>query len=455
MSTHAVSDPQFPRLHAVFVLGCKVSRVDATALAGSLEDRGGRRAEDVESADVLLVHTCTVTDRADRDGRRAVRRLRRRNPRATLVVSGCLAERDPESLARMPEVDLVLGHRARADLSEVLRAREAGLLRGKIVPADVAGVVADAAPFAAPVAGVRAHSDPERTRAFLKIQDGCERRCAFCIMPSVRGTERSADVADVETEIRRMGEDGIPEVVLAGVHLANFGKDRGSSLLALLLALESSPPRCRVRLSSLEPMEAGEALLDLVASSRVVAPHLHLPLQSGSDTVLRRMRRGISRARFEKLVSRAFAKNARIHFATDLIVGFPGETDAEFEDTVRLVEELPLTTLHVFPFSPRSGTDAARWQADAPVRNAVVTERAQRLREMSRAKERVFALSLDGRACDVVALRGGVGLTEHYLEAPVVGAPRRPGERFTARLLVSPDGSRRELHPVDSLSSRE
>ena len=196
--------------------------------------------------------------------------------------------------------------------------------------------------------------DPDRTRAFLKVQDGCERRCAFCVVPSLRGKERSARIEDVVDAVRRLGDAGVPEVVLAGIHLAAFGHDRGTRLVDLLARLEDDPPACRVRLSSLEPMEAGEALVDLVATSRAVVPHLHLPLQSGSFGVLKRMRRGIVPERYRALAERAVRANPRLHLATDLIAGFPGETDAEFAETRRFVEELPFASLHVFPFSPRS-----------------------------------------------------------------------------------------------------
>ncbi|HEV8269043.1 MAG TPA: MiaB/RimO family radical SAM methylthiotransferase, partial [Thermoanaerobaculia bacterium] len=327
-----------------------MSRIDALAAAERLEAKGAIRAGGAESPEIVFVQTCTVTNRADRDGRRLLRRLKRESPHAVLVAAGCLAQRDPESLARLPEVDLVLGHGETEALASHLRDRDAGLLPGKIVWS-----AAEAHRASDPlVLGV----DPDRTRAFLKLQDGCERRCAFCVVPSVRGPERSAPAGDVEERIRRLGDEGVPEVVLAGVHLANYGKDRATTLLELLSRLEAAPPACRVRLSSLEPMEAGAELIDLVSRSRVVVPHLHLPLQSGSDAVLRRMRRGITAARYRALAARALA-NPRLHLATDLVVGFPGETDEEFAETAALVLETRFASLHVFPFSPRSGTHGA------------------------------------------------------------------------------------------------
>lgn len=438
----------------VHALGCKVSRIDALA-AGELLSRAPIAGEAAEG-DVLLVHTCTVTDRADRDGRRLIRSLRRQSPKALLVVTGCLAQRDPDALARMPEVDLVVGHGAKADLPAILRAREAGLLPGKVVWS-----ASDAFPsiFAAP-SGLNVQLDPDRTRAFVKIQDGCERRCTFCVVPSVRGAERSAPPDDVEAEIRRLAEAGTPEVVLAGVHLANYGKEIGTSLVALVRRLENDPPRCRVRLSSLEPMEAGEELLELVAASRVVAPYLHLPLQSGSDAVLRRMRRGITAAGFLRLASRVCALAPRLHLATDLIAGFPGETETEFEETRRLVAALPLASAHVFPFSPRSGTPAARLHALSGVPPRVVTARAAALRKLAEEKHRAFCERQAGSLAEIVSLRGGRGLTDNYVEVRLQregqppGTPPAPGRRFQGRLVLDRDGSL-IAEPVDSPAPSE
>ena len=428
-------------------LGCKVSRIDAAALADSAA-RGETAPLGPGDADVLLVHGCAVTDRAERDGRRLVRRLRRANPRATLVVSGCLAERAGGSLARMPEVDLVVSLAARGALPEILDAHAAGLLPGRIV---TTAAVAKSALFAMPTAGrpLEALLDAERTRAFLKIQDGCTRRCAFCVVPALRGSERSARAEDVADAIRRLGESGVPEVVLAGVHLAAFGHERGTCLVDLLARLEADPPACRVRLSSLEPMEAGDDLVDLVASSRVVVPHLHLPLQSGSFSVLKRMRRGIVPARYRALAERAARVNPRLHLATDLIAGFPGETGADFDETYRFVEDLPFASLHVFPFSPRGGTDAAAWHRENPLASGVLTERTRALRRLGAAKARAFAARAAGTTAEIVTLRGNRGLTDHYLEVSLELAPedRLPGRRLRARLLSGAAGMPLEAHP--------
>jgi threonylcarbamoyladenosine tRNA methylthiotransferase MtaB len=431
-----------PRVRRLFVetLGCKVSRVDAGGTAAPFA-----RAASPEEADVVLVHGCAVTERALRDGRRAVRRLRRESPEATLVVSGCFAEDAAPALAAMREVDLVVPLAARAGLPALLDARDAGLLPGKIAGGDG---TRDSRLFAMPAGGHAASAlvDADRTRAFLKIQDGCRRRCAFCIVPKLRGGERSAARGHVAEAVRALGASGVPEVVLTGIHLAAFGGDDGGDggLLALIDDLERDPPACRVRLSSLEPMEAGEELAERVASSRVVVPHLHLPLQSGSASVLRRMRRGIVPPRYRALALAAVRANPRLHLATDLIAGFPGETDAEFEETLRLVEELPFASLHVFPFSPRAGTDAAAWHRESAVPARTVTERARALRRLGDAKARAFADRADGTPADLVVLRGGRGLTDHYLEVGLrlPAADAVPGRRLAVRLAAGgPDGA--------------
>ena len=423
-----------------------MSQIEADHLARILETAGLSRVRPGQAADVVVLHACTVTQRADRDALRQVRRLRRENPAAILAVTGCLAERDPDGLSRRPEVDLVAGHGCSAALVRLIDEVATGLLPGKVA---ALGVSPDEV-LRSPLAWT---TGPGRTRAFLKVQDGCSRRCTFCIVPSLRGSERSAPLAEVEEAVHALGAQGVPEVVLCGVHLAAFGS-RGESLVALLGRLEARPPACRVRLSSLEPMEAGEALVDLVAAGGVVAPHLHLPLQSGSDAVLRRMRRGMTTDRFRALLDRAWRGNPRIHLATDVIAGFPGETDAEFAETEALLRDLPLASLHVFPFSPRSGTPAAALAATSGVPRAVVTRRAASLRGLDAEIRRSFARSHDGRLADLVSLNGGIGLTETYVEAALPAGSPPPGSRFHARLALLPDGTlaaQPEIRPPDRL----
>jgi threonylcarbamoyladenosine tRNA methylthiotransferase MtaB len=385
--------------HLVISFGCKVSRIEAVGIGHDLERGGSRPGEPGEEVGLVVVHGCSVTDRAERDAFKEIRKLRREHPDARIVVSGCLSQQSGEAVSLLPEVDA-------------------------IDPAPIAGWGLESPEIA-----------PGRTRAFLKIQDGCERRCSYCILPRIRGAERSAPSRGVVDAILRLGEAGVGEVVLSGVHLAGY-LSAGTGLLRLLEAVEGAAPACRIRLSSLEPMETGESLVDFVASSAIIVPHLHLPLQSGSDATLRRMRRGMTRKRFESLAARAVRQNPRLHLATDLIAGFPGETDEEFRETIEFVSALPFASLHVFPFSSRSGTEAEGMHLRFPVPFALRRERAALLRAVGRAKFLDFTLRATGTVADTLRLRTGKCLTDHYIEAALDDRGPSPasGARFLARL---------------------
>ena len=409
--------------YALYPLGCKVSQAEAAEFARVLDASGWVRTGPGEPPAVVVVHGCAITRRAERDARRLVRRLLRERPGSRVVVAGCLGESALRQRSAVPGASQLLplaASRGALDVSALL--------------APCGAEPAVGAPAGPPAASCLA---PGRTRAFLKVQDGCGRRCAFCVVPSLRGPERSLPLRTAADAVHRLGDQGVPEVVLVGIHLAAWGRDRGERLLDLLEELERHRPACRVRLSSLEPMGAGEALVDHVAGSQVVVPHLHLPLQSGSDAVLLRMRRGLLAGRFERLVRRAVRANPRLHVATDLIAGYPGETDAEFEQTEALAAALPLASVHVFPFSPRPGTDAAREHAERPVPPDVVARRAASLRALGESKHAAFVQAAAGSRADVVVLRGGRGLTDNYLSVRVAPEAGPPGSRGVLRLALA------------------
>ncbi len=443
----AASGALGPRTHAVFALGCKVSQIDALQAGEKLSRRGGIRVEETQSPDVLIVQTCSVTDRADRDSRRLIRKLRQEHPASILVATGCLAQRDPDGLARLPEVDLVLGLGQEKNLPEILDELAAGALPEKTSwrPLDVPGGQGRS------LEALAAVRSPDRTRAFLKIQDGCERRCSYCIVPFLRGRETSLSVSSAEEEIRRLAASGVQEAVLAGVHLSNFGKERGENLLSLIGRLEKNPPGCRIRLSSLEPMEAGDDLLDAVAQSKTVTPHLHLPLQSGSARVLRRMRRGMTPERYFAMAQRVTRLNPRLHLATDVIAGFPGETEEEFEETRSFLLSLPFASLHVFPFSPRTGTYAAELATGSGVSGKEISVRARLLRELGAEFLRGFARRAAGQVADIVSLRGHRGLTDNYLEVDMSECREAPppGCRFLGRVDLADEGMLRLTSLID------
>jgi threonylcarbamoyladenosine tRNA methylthiotransferase MtaB len=416
-------------------LGCRVNQADTDRMRAGLEARGFRTDGVTGAADVVVVNTCTVTARAELSDRQAIRRAGRVSPSTRVVVTGCWAQTSPAAVAGLPGVDLVIGNADKARLGDLL----AGLLASphrtpRIKVGDLAGAAME------PVAP-RAHLDG-RARVFLKVQDGCQHRCAFCIVPLARGASRSLTPELVEEHARRLVEAGHPELVLTGIDLGHYGADLTprTSLAALLERLVQLRGLRWLRLSSLLPAYFTEELLEIVTSSPRIAPHLHVPLQSGSDRVLRRMRRPYTTALYRRVVERLAAAIPRLGLGADVIAGFPGETDADFAATVDLVGRLPFSYLHVFPYSERRGTAAATL-ADR-VDSRTITERARRLRELGADRARRFRASMVGRTEDVLVLEtrdpsGGdlVGLTGNYIEVTFAGSDRL--QRRIARVRVT------------------
>ncbi len=390
---------------AVVNLGCKVSQYDGEAVAAELEARGHVRVKAVEDADVVVVNTCTVTNRADSDARKLIRKIHRANPSARVVVTGCLAQRAPEAVARLNGVDLVVGNTGKAGLPSLLERGARGALVSGEFPSS---------PFTALIGGPR----PGKSRAFLKIQEGCEQHCTYCIVPSVRGPERSLEPGRVAAEVERLVALGYPEVVLCGVHLGSWGHDLGRSLAELVMVLDGLPGRFRIRFSSIEPWGVDEELLEALAGSRRVAPHLHLPLQSGCNATLERMGRPYTTEGFADLLARVRRHLPGVTVGTDLIVGFPGEDEKEFEATMEFLRAQPIDLAHVFPYSPREGTPAALQEAP-PQR--VARARLRRVQELF-ARRRVEWLHRHvDRRLEVVTLGAGEGFTRALAEtyAPV------------------------------------
>jgi len=407
---------------AFATLGCRLNQVDTQELQGTLEARGFRTLPSPEGADVVIVNTCTVTARADFSDRQAIRRAGRINPDARIVVTGCWAQVSPDAVGRVPGVDLVVGNGDKQrlpDLVERLLARE----RVGAPETHVAGLATARSLHAEPLGRTTG-----RSRAFLKLQDGCQHRCAFCVVPLARGVSRSREVAVALEQARRLVEAGHPELVLTGIDLGHYGADLvpRTTLAALLRRMAAIPRLHWIRTSSLLPAYFTPELLDVVTGSPIVAPHFHVPLQSGSDRVLRRMRRPYTVAMYRKLVERLAAAIPRVGLGADVIVGFPGESEADFEETMTLVGALPLTYLHVFPYSDRPGTEAT--DLDGHLAPGVITERARRLRALGRAKNLALRRELLGRREDVLVLETRdrengrlVGLTGNYVEVRFEG----------------------------------
>ena len=424
---------------AFTTLGCRLNQVESQEMGALLEGRGFRVVPADGRAQVYVVNTCTVTGRADFSDRQAIRRITRAHPDALLVVTGCYAQTDPEAVAALPGVDLVVGNQEKYRLPDLLD----GLVK-RARPEVTVGDVREAR--GVPVAPLTRIAG--RSRAFVKIQDGCQHRCAFCIVPVARGGSRSQEPKVVLDQVRALAEAGYPDITLTGVDIGHYGWDLypRTSLATLVRSLAAVPGLRWLRLSSVLPSYFTADLIDAVTTLPVVAPHLHLPLQSGSDRVLRLMRRPYHTGMYRELVDRLAAAVPGLGLGADVIVGHPGETDADFEATLALVAGLPFSYLHVFAYSDRRGTEAARRPGHVPA--AVIRERSRRLRRLGREKSHAFRRALVGTRREVLVLdargRGtGLrsGLTSNYVEVLFPG-PEDLGRRMATIEIAEVRGDR-------------
>jgi threonylcarbamoyladenosine tRNA methylthiotransferase MtaB len=382
--------------YRIVTLGCKLNQADSSALEGRLRALGFDRSSG--GADLVILNTCTVTARADREARQIARRLRGDHPRAVLIATGCYAERDPAGLRSIAGVDHVVPLREQVETVPALAARAFGL-------ADASSPPLDLGPFGATAACDPAPGPGDRTRALLKVQDGCNLRCSYCIIPAVRGDSRSLQPAAVLDRIARLTEAGYREIVFTGVNTGDYGRDlEPSTRLDLLLAQAIGVEGLgRLRLNSLEPRTVTADLVNLLADAGGrLAPHLQVPLQSGSDPVLLRMRRPYRTADYARVVETLRLRIPDMALGADVIVGFPGETDGEFESTCRFIESSPLNYLHVFSYSPRPGTPAAA--LPAPVPPEAIKERSARLRRLAEDLSLRFRRSFAGRTRTALTL---------------------------------------------------
>jgi threonylcarbamoyladenosine tRNA methylthiotransferase MtaB len=406
---------------AFATLGCKLNQYDTAEMQALLEAEGFRTVPFEAPAQIYVVNTCTVTARADHSGRQAIHRAVARNPEAVIVVTGCYAQTNPAAIADIPGVDLVLGTPDRYGLPGLL-----GEVRKRVRPlVRVSDVFASRRVPAIPLR----QFVPGYTRAFVKVQDGCQHRCSFCIVPFARGASRSQPVGVVVEQVESLVAAGYREMVLTGVDLGHFGWDLAprTSLAALVRRLLDVRGLGRLRLSSVLPAYFTEELIEIVTAERRVCRHLHVPLQSGSDRVLRAMRRPYNARLYRALVERLAAAVPDLGLGTDVITGFPGETDEEFGATSALLAALPFTYLHVFSYSDRRGTEAAR-RAAPRVPAGEVRRRTARLRRLGAARQAAFRGAQIGRMLDVLVLEQRdrasgalVGLTDNYLEVAFDG----------------------------------
>ena len=403
---------------AITTLGCKINQYDSAVIQSRLEEKHSFVPFENE-ADCYVINTCTVTDRADWEARQLVRRAKRRNPAAKVLVTGCYAQVSPAEVAEVPGVDFVVGLNRLDDLLRYVE--EPAQSSPQLAVSDVQrerGV---------PVLGTRAL--PGHTRAFLKIQEGCNYSCTYCIIPSARGLSRSVPPREVLEQVRRLAEAGYKEIVLTGIHLGGYGHDLipKIDLAALVEVIAASGLIARLRLSSLDPREVPDRLLDLIALSRIVCPHLHICAQAGDDEILKQMRRNYDTAYYRDLLQRVRERLPEAGLGSDIIVAFPGENDARFERSLEYFASLPLTYFHVFPYSSRRGTMASSFADHVPAQ--VKKERARRMRELGARKKSEFCASFIGRRVSVLIEEKlekqtgrRRGFSRNYLPVAVAGA---------------------------------
>ena len=408
---------------SVVTVGCKANFADSASILAHAARAGFEVVEGGAPADVLVINSCTVTHRADRDCRAMARRLRREHPGAVLVMTGCYAETSPQVRASVPEVDHWLGIRDPSALPALLRS-----------------LAGDAAAPGEELSEVDADRLLGHSRVFLKIQDGCDAACAYCVVPKARGPGRSLPPREIVERAVRAERDGAREIVLTGIHVGRYGADRGerNGLAGLAGELLRATSRCRFRLGSVEPLEITSALVTLLSREARLCPHLHVPLQSGSDRVLPRMRRPYTAKQYRERLVLLAAEVPGIRLGADVIAGFPGETPDDFEETLRLIRDTPLSYLHAFPYSARPGTESAGWEDD--VTAAEKTRRVARLRAADAAMRREYLGRQVGRTLVAAALERDPetgemrGTTENYAEAVFRAASGARGDLIPVRI---------------------
>lgn len=394
---------------SVVTLGCKTNQFESAAMVEQLEKSGYRQIDFAQGAGLVVVNTCTVTAATDTQSRNLIRRARRMNPAARIVVTGCYAQIDPKSLSRLTGVSLVIGNREKVKLIDYLNVVEN--------------------PGAVKVSNIRHNNGFEtlslsvfaqHSRAFVQIQNGCDAFCSYCIIPYARGQSRSVLPDKVIEQIAKLSANGYHEIVLTGIHIGQYGRDlnRRTNLLELLKAIRNAGFSRRLRLGSIEPTELDSELYHYIAESDWICPHFHIPLQSGDDGILEKMNRHYSTAFFSELINEIIVLRPDAAIGLDVITGFPGETDVHFENTCQFLEQLTFSHLHVFPFSKRPGTTAALMPDQLP--GDIIKQRAAYLRQLGEQKYEKFRRQFIGSQQMIVIEAADAagrckGLSGHYL----------------------------------------
>ena len=418
--------------YRITTLGCKVNQAESDAIANELESCGWLPAGDKEPTELFIVNTCTVTQKASMQSRQAVRQAIRAHSNARIVVTGCYAQTEPETIRKIKGIHYIIGNTDKHRIGRVIAADQ-GKANGQTVT--VCNDIRKIQPLKPIFTGVAG----SRSRPFLKIQDGCNSFCSYCIVPYARGPSRSLAAENVLQAITTLANAGYREIVLSGVHLGHYGRDLNPaiSLSGLLRRIERLSVSVRVRLSSIEPLELNDDLICCVAGSSRFCDHFHIPLQSGDDLILEKMRRPYRAVDFKNLVTKIRCCMPDSAIGVDTLIGFPAETDQAFMHTYELIRDLPITYLHVFPFSARPGTSAAR--CSDPVAPMVIKKRCAQLRDLGKSKRLSFYKQFIGKQLEVL-----VETTRHTPSGLLKGL----SSNYIPVLIDANDEHKNQLRPV-------
>jgi len=416
-------------------VGCRLNQAETAQMAARFEAAGYAVVSSGDTADVYVVHTCTITQRAEKDCERAVRAFKRRRPDAVAVLAGCAVEVNGQALRQRSGADLTVGQSGKLRLPEIIA--EQGLAPGCLCPDRSSAPVQHDGRGPAPIFGT--------TRALVKVQDGCDFRCAYCIVPSARHAPRSRAFGEIVDEVKSLADRGYREVVLTGANVGCY-RDGARGLVDILAALEQVDGILRTRVSSIEVTTIEREVVDFMASRTKLCEYLHLPLQSGDDDVLARMGRRYTVSKYLKLAEYAVERIPRLGLGTDVLVGLPGETEAAFRNTLRVLEALPFTNLHVFPYSKRDGTRAAAMTGQVP--EAEKKRRVTVVKELGGEKRDIFARGFLGQEASVLVERStpngaGRGWTREYVDSVVAGRGNAVNQVLTVSVTGYDEGSLR------------
>ncbi len=379
--------------YSIKTLGCKVNQFETEAIGLSLQKQGWEKAKKKDIADLCIINTCTVTGKASLQSRQSIRNIIKKNPGAKVIVTGCYAQTEADEIKKIDGVHSIISHAEKYKIPEIV-------LKNQKTPFISTDCNSSCTETKFKTIDIDVHGN--RTRPFLKIQDGCNSFCTYCIVPHTRGRSRSMSPDSVLKKLRSLNANGYNEIVLTGIHIGHWGADLNPAFdfTNLLKRIEKEKPVKRIRLSSIEPVEITDEIIDLFATSDIFCKHFHIPLQSGDNNTLKRMHRPYDRDFFKKRVEKIHSAAPDAAIGVDTLIGFPGETDEEFNNTYSLIEELPISHLHVFPFSPRKKTPAASFPNQ--VTDEIKKERTEKMRNLGNIKQTDFLKSLCGKTLEVL-----------------------------------------------------